>query len=364
MTSLPRHVQRYHDAVLKARIVDDMQMRSALGHLERWGGRLANILVELQFAREEDLVRLISETLRMPVLHLATESIHASLAQKFEAELCARDGYVPLSLDKRTLHVAMADPGDVRLVDELQTKHQLRVKVSLAPESEIRDAIDRLFHGGTSRTAVRPMRDGAPRDGAGFIPESQMVETTFELDGSSSTVGAPPEFGKSQLSSRPSTPSPLAPPRDAGSGRFDLSGPSGGPPSGRFDLTAPSEGPPSGALGPSDWATGVAANEVAGGAVDFRAATWRPPAEPQALRPGPAVEASSLSGFLARPPSAGTLLDELLDDPTALDAAARLSPADLARLEKARANQEKSAMILRAVVGLLRERGLLRPGEL
>jgi hypothetical protein len=270
--ALPRTVQRYRDLLLKAGVVDEMQMKAALGHYAQWGGRLGAILVDLGFAQEDRVMQVLSEAVRMPVAHLGHVAVDPSFATMLTAEECTRDGIFPISLEKRVLHLGMADPSDLGLLDALQAKLNVRVKASLVAESEVLAAIGRLYHG--KESSPRPISvPGASASAAsvGSTSREQRTESTFEL--------------------------------------------------------VSRDGPPG-------------------------------PAASPALRRRPTGE---LPTVLGQAPSANTLLDELLEDPSSPDNPQGALTEEQRRLDAALANQEKSAAILRAVYDLLKEKGVLRP---
>jgi hypothetical protein len=77
-------------------------------------------------------------------------------------------------------------------------------------------------------------------------------------------------------------------------------------------------------------------------------------------KPGAARSAESApSGFLSRPPSANTLLDEMMGDEPEAHAIRGFTEEELVRLDAARLNQEKAATIMRTLTELLTEKGYL-----
>ena len=54
---------RIGDMLVKARLIDEMQLSSALAHQKKWGGRLGDVLIELGFLDEMMLWKGLSKQL-------------------------------------------------------------------------------------------------------------------------------------------------------------------------------------------------------------------------------------------------------------------------------------------------------------
>ncbi len=175
--ALPRSVLRYKDLFLKAGLVDELQMRSALAHLEQWGGRLPQILVQRGFAEEATVMQLVAEQVRMPISHLGQVAKEPSFHGGFDPQDCEDKGFFPISLKNRILQVAMADPSDLGLVDMLQSRFNARVQHVLVAESEIKVAIDRILRGHTGHDHVP-----GSASGIGASSAAQRTEAVFEID--------------------------------------------------------------------------------------------------------------------------------------------------------------------------------------
>src|SRR5579862_5517419 len=68
--STPRTLQRFAEVLLKAGIVDEMQLKSATAYCEQWGKRLPRVLAELGFANEDEVLEVLGQATRTPVVHL------------------------------------------------------------------------------------------------------------------------------------------------------------------------------------------------------------------------------------------------------------------------------------------------------
>lgn len=140
------------DMMLKAGLIDQLQLNAALAHQRQWGGRLGNVLVELGFVDEELLWKGLSRQMGLPRAELSTLPINPVILRSVPVELCEKHVLIPLGYreDTKTITVATSDPGNTAALDEVTFKTRLRTAVALAPESEITWAIRKHYRGDTS----------------------------------------------------------------------------------------------------------------------------------------------------------------------------------------------------------------------
>ncbi len=131
-------------------LIDETQLRSAMGHQKNWGGKLGSALIDLGFLGEEDIARVLEGQLRQHCLS-QTELVPQPEALKLMTMQDALKMMVlPLKLADHELTLAMANPFDLGLTDELGFKFGKRVKGVMAVESTIKKAIKKYYGNGTT----------------------------------------------------------------------------------------------------------------------------------------------------------------------------------------------------------------------
>jgi Type II secretion system (T2SS), protein E, N-terminal domain len=140
-------VKKLGDLLKEAGLIDDFQLESALSHQRNWGGKLGNILVDLEFVREVDIARLVADKLRIPHVDLFEPEIHESVVKLIKPEIAKKYNVVPAKKDKGTLVLAMSDPLDIEALDEIRFITGLTIKPALAMNTEIKDAIKKYYEG-------------------------------------------------------------------------------------------------------------------------------------------------------------------------------------------------------------------------
>ncbi len=138
-----------------------MQLASALGHQRQWGGRLGSVLVQMGLVDEQAICEAVSRQLAIPSVRLAGCEIPHEVLGLVPRELCEKHQLLPWSRTRNergaeTIHVAMSDPTNLAVVDELAFRTGKRLEVAVASDRDIELAIRHHFHGERWSDSLRP----------------------------------------------------------------------------------------------------------------------------------------------------------------------------------------------------------------
>jgi hypothetical protein len=135
--------KRLGEMLVEAGVIDPAGLTAALAHQRQWGVRLGQALVELRIVTEREIVHALSRKLGLEVAVVAGLS-----GPEFEAalklvprEYAVKNNVLPLSDDGNTLTIAMSDPVNVTVMDELAFRSGRRVKVTIAGDQEVGAAL-------------------------------------------------------------------------------------------------------------------------------------------------------------------------------------------------------------------------------
>jgi hypothetical protein len=196
--------KRLGEILLDAGIIDGTQLQAALGHQRRWGGRLGQALIDLKMASEEQIVSTLATKMRFE--RAPVESIEygpgLELALRLVPhEFAERNQLLPYAADAASLWVAMADPTNMGVIDELAFRTGRNVKLTIAGDRELARAIRRLYLGdkrGVDAIALDE-HDSAPVEMVGPLDPgyTQGLDDYFTRSpapAAPAAAGAPPSF--------------------------------------------------------------------------------------------------------------------------------------------------------------------------
>ena len=125
--------------------IDAVQLQSALAHQRRWGGRLGRAIVQLGFMKERAMLETGSEQLGVPFVEIADRPIPPQVVALVPEKLIRSRKVMPLELlgsgRRGPLVVALADPADLRVIDEIAFATGMTVKPVLVAEHDVEAAI-------------------------------------------------------------------------------------------------------------------------------------------------------------------------------------------------------------------------------
>lgn len=150
---------RIGEILVRAGVIDQHQLNSALGEQRRWGKPLGATLVKLGFVEERDLVRALASQLSLPVASLEGKRIAPQVLDLVPASMAQENLVLPLFARndgrRTTLFLAMEDPGDLALLDDLAFRTGMQVKPVMMAPSELAEGIDRYYRD-RARSPVSP----------------------------------------------------------------------------------------------------------------------------------------------------------------------------------------------------------------
>jgi hypothetical protein len=213
MAAVPK--KRIGEMLLEAGIIDETQLKAALGHQRQWGVRLGQALVDLKLATEADIVRALSLKFGFEVAKLdALEPYgHEQALKLFPREFTLRNNVFPMWADTANVTVAMSDPTNLAVVDEVRFRTGRRVKVCIGGDQEVAHAIKRYYpgDGDVEAIALDLDADSGVAGEAVFDPFGGGSKDALEAFFGGPGDGAP--LPEAAAAAPPPEPEPPVPPR-------------------------------------------------------------------------------------------------------------------------------------------------------
>jgi hypothetical protein len=156
---------RLGELLVKAGHLSEDGLTRALEEQKKWGGRLGRILREMNLVSEAILLKALTKQLGLPRAELGNIDVPQPILMQIDPRFAMENHLCPERYDDkaRTLLVAMVDHLNLGALDQIASKTGTRVRTSLAGDSEISDALARLY---PSHPAVMPAK--APGQGPGI----------------------------------------------------------------------------------------------------------------------------------------------------------------------------------------------------
>jgi hypothetical protein len=145
---MKRSKKKIGELLLERGLIDKVQLNSALAYQSEWGGRLGAILIKKGFISEKDMSRVIEEQFGLSCIHLDDiEKPHDEVLRIVPLGSAKKFGIFPIGFEGKTLLMAIADPTDLKTLDDIGFSLGRRIKPILALESDIMRAIAVYYEG-------------------------------------------------------------------------------------------------------------------------------------------------------------------------------------------------------------------------
>jgi len=135
------------EAFVREGLISEDQLRLAEDKQRELGGTdpIARVLVNLGFVEERDRVRLLGKVWGIPFVNVAEKSPSPDILQLVSPQLAKRFKAVPLEKQENRLMVAMANPLDVFVIDELRLATGLEIEPMIAVEDDLNGALAAFY---------------------------------------------------------------------------------------------------------------------------------------------------------------------------------------------------------------------------
>jgi len=106
--------RRLGEILVEAGMIDDFQLRSALSDQKRWGRPLGVTLLKLGFLEEDEMVRVLSRQLDVPIVDLRSKRIAPEALSAISIQVAEKLRCIPLfkkiESGRDVLYLGMEDP--------------------------------------------------------------------------------------------------------------------------------------------------------------------------------------------------------------------------------------------------------------
>jgi len=137
--------KRLGDALVDQGIITQEQLMEALKVQKIKKMRLGQVILELGFANEEQILNVLSKQLGVPKISLEEYEINKNVLELVPAKIAQKHILIPLFIDGKRLTIAMVDPLDVFVIDQLQYMTGMTIDIVISSQDEIKSAIHKYY---------------------------------------------------------------------------------------------------------------------------------------------------------------------------------------------------------------------------
>jgi type IV pilus assembly protein PilB len=136
---------RLGEILLREGLVTREQLAQALAEQKNTKHRLGYVLVKLGLVQELEITKVLARQYRMPAVDLSRFEVDPKIIKLVPADMATKSVVLPLKREGRTLTVAMADPTDLGLLEDLKFITRFDLFPVIAGEYTLRNLIERHY---------------------------------------------------------------------------------------------------------------------------------------------------------------------------------------------------------------------------
>lgn len=169
------------ELLVKQGIVRPEQMGKAMDDQRKNGQRLSQVLITAGLLKDNQILKAMEKHYGIPGVDLNTFAVQPGVTELVNREYCEKNNLIPIQkVGDTTLVVAMLDPSQMQVRDDLRFLTRRKIQVVLATELGIASAIDKYF-GANVRDIVKDADDDSGDD-AEIIMTGDSIDATADGD--------------------------------------------------------------------------------------------------------------------------------------------------------------------------------------
>ena len=137
--------ERLGELLIKRNYITPDQLKKALDEQKLKGGRLESNLIRLGYIKEDELLSFLSAQYRVPSVKISRMEVNPNVIKLIPSSLSKKYFIIPINRMGPKLTLAMADPSNIVVIDEIKFMTGFNVEPVVASETEIIDAIKKYY---------------------------------------------------------------------------------------------------------------------------------------------------------------------------------------------------------------------------
>ncbi len=144
--------------------ISELQLEQALSHQKIRRGRIGETLIDLGFARNWQINEALSKQAGIDTVELAHLNVSQDIISRVPAELVSRHKIFPFAFNDNRISIAMNDPFNVRVLEELRVVCPFGIRRYYARTDQLEEAILKYYGSNVARMLDDLVEEDAEAD--------------------------------------------------------------------------------------------------------------------------------------------------------------------------------------------------------
>ena len=158
---------RLGDCLMQKGMITEEQLTEALTKQKENGTKLGETVVEMGLVSENEMIDVLVEQLGIEYVDVRKIKVDENAARLLREDFMRKNSLIPIAFDEllpNVIKVAMADPMDIIIIDDISIITNMQVDPVLSTKGQINMAIDKIFGATQAMHAAEQYRKERERD--------------------------------------------------------------------------------------------------------------------------------------------------------------------------------------------------------
>ena len=142
------------EILVSSSLITSEQLLDALEYQKKSGLKLGQILIEKGYITEKQLLEFLSKQFSIKFIEISKIELNPDIVSIIPESMAKRYSLIAISKENNVLSVAMVDPLNIVILDEVKLMTGYNVEPIFALEDDINNAIDKYYGGQSSKEAL------------------------------------------------------------------------------------------------------------------------------------------------------------------------------------------------------------------
>ena len=133
------------ELLIERGVINTQQLDKATAFQKERRGLIGEILVELGFAKEEDIAQALTAQYGFPYLPLSSYEINPEITKIIPARVARQYLLIPIDKISNNLTIAMSNPLNLQAVEDVELLSGCSVQTFVSTSSDIKKAIEKYY---------------------------------------------------------------------------------------------------------------------------------------------------------------------------------------------------------------------------
>jgi len=133
------------ELLIERKVISPQQLEKAIAFQKEHGGLIGEVLVELGFAKEEDIAQALTAQYGFPFLPLDNYEISQEVIKLIPEQVARQYLFIPIDKIGNNITIAMYNPLNIQAIEDIEILTGCNVQTFVATSTDIKKAIEKYY---------------------------------------------------------------------------------------------------------------------------------------------------------------------------------------------------------------------------